>query len=217
MHYQAVVFDLDGTLLYTLEDLYLATNHALATFGLPPRSRDEVRQYVGNGYRNLVRLAVPDGTSDDVQEQILEEFNRWYLAHSEENTGPYPGIPELLKQLDDAGYALAVVSNKGDAAVCHLMEQIFPGAFQAVAGEREGVRRKPAPDTVNAVMDKLGLTPCDVVLVGDSEVDVATAQNAGCDCIAVTWGYRSVEELREAGATTLVDDCNQLAELLMER
>ena len=215
MSYQAVVFDLDGTLLYTLEDLYLATNHALAELGLPARTRDEVRSYVGNGYRQLFRLAVPQGTPDEVQERALEIFNRYYLAHDEDHTVPYPGIPELLERLAAVGMPMAVVSNKGDAAVCDLMDKVFPGTFAAVAGERAGVRRKPAPDTVVEVMRQLGLGPSDIVYVGDSEVDVATAANVGCDCIAVTWGYRSVDQLIEAGATTLAGTCDEVARLIM--
>ena len=215
MRYKAVVFDLDGTLLYTLEDLYLATNHGLASQGLPPRTREEVRLYVGNGYRQLFRLAVPEGTPDAVQEAALASFNEYYLAHSQDNTAPYPGIPELLARLGEQGIALAVVSNKGDQAVQDLMGSCFPGVFGAVAGERAGVRRKPAPDTVLAVMRKLDLAADEIVYVGDSEVDVATAANVGCDCIAVTWGYRSVEQLREAGATVLADTTDELERLLL--
>lgn len=214
MDYQAVVFDLDGTLLYTLEDLYRATNYGLATCGLPPRTRDEVRQFVGNGYRQLARLASPEGTPDSVQEQVLAAFNKYYLVHDQDHTEPYPGINELLEHLHAQGLKLAVVSNKGDAAVQDLMQHYFPGVFQAVAGEREGVRRKPAPDTVNTVMTQLGLVPAQVVYVGDSEVDVATAANVGCDCIAVTWGYRSVETLCAAGATLLASSTDELEALL---
>lgn len=215
MPYKAVVFDLDGTLLYTLEDLYLATNHALKQMGLPPRSLEEVRSYVGNGYRQLFRLACPEGTPDEVQEQALAIFNEYYLAHDEDHTAPYPGIPELLDRLAARGMPLAVVSNKGDVAVRDLMDSIFPGAFAAVAGEREGIRRKPAPDTVHAVLDKLGLEADDIVYVGDSEVDLATAANVGCDCIAVTWGYRSVEQLLEAGATVLADTCDEVERAIL--
>ena len=215
MKYKAVVFDLDGTLLYTLEDLYLATNHALTQLGLPPRTRDEVRSFVGNGYRQLFRLAVPEGTPEELQEQALEVFNGYYLAHDQDHTTPYPGIPELLERLAKAGIALAVVSNKGDLAVRDLMDHCFPSVFDAVAGEREGVRRKPAPDTVLAVMRALGVTADQIVYVGDSEVDVATARNVGCACIAVSWGYRTREQLIDAGATTLVDDAEELEALLI--
>lgn len=215
MAYAAVVFDLDGTLLYTLEDLYLATNHALASQGLPSRTRDEVRRFVGNGYRQLFRLACPHGTPEAVQERALAEFNAYYLAHDQDHTTPYPGIPELLEHLARAGVSLAVVSNKGDEAVRDLMDHCFPGVFEAVAGEREGVRRKPAPDTVLAVMRTLGVAADELVYVGDSEVDVATAAHVGCACIAVTWGYRDEAELVRAGATTLARTTDELAGLLL--
>lgn len=215
MRYKAVVFDLDGTLLYTLEDLYRATNHALRANGLPERSIDEVRRFVGNGYRQLARLASPEGTPDEVQEQVLRDFNAYYMVHSQDNTAPYPGIPELLERLHAAGLKLAVVSNKGDAAVQDLMEHYFPGTFEAISGEREGVRRKPAPDTVLVAMEHMGTTADETVFVGDSEVDVLTAQNVCCDCIAVTWGYRDVATLREAGATTIADTADQVLQLLL--
>ena len=213
--YRVVGFDLDGTLLYTLEDLALATNHVLAAHGMPTCTTDEVRSFVGNGYRNLIRLATPDGTPEEVRAQMLREFNRYYLAHDEDHTAPYAGIPELLARLQAAGIAMAVVSNKGDEAVRHLMGRMFPGVFRAVAGEREGVRRKPAPDTLLEVMRQLGVTLDQMVLVGDSEVDVATAANTGCACIAATWGYRSVAELEAAGATVLVDSPEELGRLLL--
>ena len=215
MRYKAVVFDLDGTLLDTLEDLYLATNHALAANGFPPRTKEQVRSYVGNGYRNLARLASPEGTPDDAQEQVLRDFNEYYLAHDQDHTAPYEGINELLERLAAQGMPLAVVSNKGDAAVQDLMAHCFPGRFAAVAGEREGVRRKPAPDTVLEVMRQLDLTADDIVYVGDSEVDVATAANVGCDCIIVTWGFRSIDELVRAGAKVMVDTTNELEQLLL--
>lgn len=214
MRYQAVVFDLDGTLLNTLEDLFLATNHGLATQGLPPRGIDEVRSFVGNGYRQLFRLAVPEGTPDEVQERALAAFNAYYLEHAQDNTRPYPGIHSLLTRLRERGLHLAVVSNKGDAAVQQLMAECFPGTFEAVAGEREGVRRKPAPDTVLAVMDAMGVGAEQIVYVGDSEVDVRTAANVGCACAAVTWGFRSVDTLREAGARTLADTTDELERLI---
>lgn len=215
MHYKAVVFDLDGTLLYTLEDLWLATNHALEAQGMPPRSIEEVRSFVGNGYRRLFALACPEGTPDELQEQALATFQAYYLAHSEDHTAPYPGIEELLQHLAAAGLSLAVVSNKGDQAVRQLMQSIFPGVFAAVAGEREGVRRKPAPDTVLEVMRQLQVRADEIVYVGDSEVDVATAAAVGCGCIAVTWGYRSVAQLQEAGATLLADTCEEVERTIL--
>ena len=214
MRYKAVVFDLDGTLLDTLEDLHRATNHGLAACGLPPRTIDEVRSFVGNGYRQLARLASPAGTPDEVQEEVLAHFNEFYLAHDQDHTAPYPGIRELLDDLADAGLHLAVVSNKGDAAVQDLMAHYFPGTFEAVAGERADVRRKPAPDTVHAVMAQMGVSTDEVVYVGDSEVDVLTAANVGCDCIIVTWGFRDRDYLAEQGARVFADTTGELARLL---
>lgn len=214
MRYKAVVFDLDGTLLYTLEDLYRATNHALTACGLPPRTIDEVRRFVGNGYRRLARLASPEGTPDAVQEEVLAHFNAYYLEHDQDHTAPYPGIPELLDGLAQAGLHLAVVSNKGDAAVQDLIAHYFPGAFEAVAGERADIRRKPAPDTVEAVMAKMGVSADETVYVGDSEVDVLTAANVGCDCIIVTWGFRDRSFLEEQGARVFADTTDELARLL---
>lgn len=215
MRYKAIVFDLDGTLLYTLEDLYRATNHALAANDLPLRGIEEVRSYVGNGYRQLARLASPQGTPDEKQEQVLASFNDYYLPHSQDHTAPYPGIPQLLDDLRRQGMPLAVVSNKGDVAVHDLMDHFFPHSFAAVVGEREGICRKPAPDTVNAVLGQLGLQPRDIAFVGDSEVDVLTAANVGCDCILVTWGYRDEDELRQAGATTFAHTADELLKLLL--
>ena len=162
-----------------------------------------------------LRLATPEGTPDAVQEAALAEFNRYYLAHSEDHTEPYPGIPELLNRLHEAGLHLAVVSNKGDAAVQELMASFFPGTFDAVAGERAGVRRKPAPDTVDAVIHTMGVQPAETLFVGDSEVDVATAANAACDAVLVTWGYRTVEQLVEAGATMLADTTDEVARIAL--
>ncbi len=215
MRYKAVVFDLDGTLLYTLEDLYLATNHALAATGLPPRTREEVRRFVGNGYRRLACLASPEGTPDEVQEQVLASFNEHYLAHDQDNTRPYPGILELLGRLSAAGVKAAVVSNKGDAAVQDLVEHYFPGVFEAVAGERAGVRRKPAPDTVLAVMERMGVGADETAYVGDSEVDVLTAARVGCEHIIVTWGYRDRDYLRKRGGRVFADTCEELGQLLL--
>lgn len=214
MRYKAVVFDLDGTLLYTLEDLYRATNYALAACELPPRTIDEVRRFVGNGYRRLARLASPEGTPDAVQEEVLAHFNAYYLEHDQDHTAPYPGIPELLDGLAQTGLHLAVVSNKGDAAVQDLIAHYFPGAFEAVAGERADIRRKPAPDTVEAVMAKMGVSADETVYVGDSEVDVLTAANVGCDCIIVTWGFRDRSYLEEQGARVFANTTDELARLL---
>ena len=215
--YETVVFDLDGTLLNTLEDLHLSTNAALAAHGMPPRTLDEVRRFVGNGIRLLIHRAVPTGTPAATEDAVYQDFRTHYAAHCEDHTGPYPGIPELLAHLRAAGVRLAVVSNKGDFAVQELIARQFPGAFDAVLGECEerGIRKKPAPDMVNAALERMGATRADLVYVGDSEVDVQTAANVGCPCLSCTWGFRGREELLAAGATTLVDTPAELERVLL--
>ena len=210
MAYRAAIFDMDGTLLNTLDDLAASTNAALAAHGMPLRATDEVRQFVGNGIMNLVRLAVPEGTDEKTRQEIFDTFCAHYAEHSADRTAPYPGVLDLLKALHEQGVRCAVVSNKGDFAVQDLVRLYFPGAFDFAVGEREGIRRKPAPDTVNAALEALGVSRNEAVYVGDSEVDVATAAASGLDCIAVTWGFRSVQTLLDAGATTLVDSTDDL-------
>lgn len=205
--FTTAVFDLDGTLLDTLEDLYLSTNAALAAHGLPARTPDEVRRFVGNGIKTLVARAVPAGTPEAEQARVYEDFCAHYAAHCGDHSSPYPGIPELLGHLRAAGLRLAVVSNKGDFAAQELVAKQFPGAFDAVLGEKEayGIRKKPAPDMVEAALERMGAGRGGLVYIGDSEVDLQTAANVGCPCLSVTWGFRSADELLVAGATTLLD------------
>lgn len=215
--YSTAIFDLDGTLLDSLEDLHLSTNVALAEHGLPARSLEEVRRFVGNGIRKLVERAVPAGTGAAEQEAVYEDFCAHYAAHCEDNTGPYPGIRELLARLRAAGVRLAVVSNKGDFAVQELVARQFPGAFDAILGENEaaGIRKKPAPDMVEAALARMGADRDGVVYIGDSEVDVQTAASVGCPCISCTWGFRSVDDLLAAGATTFVNTPAELERVLL--
>ena len=217
--YSTAIFDLDGTLLDSLEDLHLSTNVALAEHGLPARSLEEVRRFVGNGIRKLVERAVPAGTGAAEQEAVYEDFCAHYAAHCEDNTGPYPGILELLARLRAAGVRLAVVSNKGDFAVQELVARQFPGAFDAILGENEaaGVRKKPAPDMVLAALERMGVGRDGMVYIGDSEVDVQTAASVGCPCISCTWGFRSVDDLLAAGATTFVNTPAELERVLLGR
>ncbi len=215
MHYTTAIFDLDGTLLNTLDDLAASTNHALAAHGLPKRTRDEVRQFVGNGILNLIRQAVPKGSADELIQDVYKTFNAHYAAHSFEATAPYPGIEALLDDLREQGMQCCVVSNKGDYAVGPLVEHFFPGCFEVARGEREGIRRKPAPDTVFSCMEALNVSPSQCVYVGDSEVDVACAHNAGIDCIIVTWGFRDEEYVRSQGGTVFAHDCVELRSLLL--
>lgn len=215
--YKTAVFDLDGTLLDTLEDLMLSTNAALSAHGMPEHSLEDVRRFVGNGVALLIKRAVPAGTPADVEAAVLEDFKCHYGAHCEDHTGPYPGIPEMLASLREAGVALAVVSNKPDFAVQELVERRFPGTFDAVLGENEaaGISKKPAPAMVEAALARMGRDREGMVYVGDSEVDVATAANSGCPCLTVTWGFRTREELLAAGATTFVDTTEELARVIL--
>jgi phosphoglycolate phosphatase len=217
VRYTTVIFDLDGTLLNTLSDLHASTNHALAAHDLPPRSLDEVRSFVGNGIRNLIRLAVPAGSSDELIDTVHADFDAHYAVHNMDQTGPYPGVIELVKTLRDKGIRCCVVSNKGDYAVQPLVQHFFPNMFDVVCGEREkdGIRRKPWPDTVLECMRVVGATKGESVYVGDSEVDLLTAANAGIDCIAVTWGFRDEDFLRAQGATVLTPTAPALARLLL--
>ena len=215
-HYQTIIFDLDGTLLNTLEDLASSTNHALAEYDMPPRTIDEVRAFVGNGIANLIRLAVPAGSDERLMREVHDAFDRHYAAHNLDATSPYPGVCELVSRLRSRGLKCCVVSNKGDYAVQPLVQHFFPDLFDVVCGEREreGIRRKPWPDTVLECMRVCSCPPERCVYVGDSEVDVLTARNAGIDCITVTWGFRTPGQLVEAGADVMVDTIEELEKAL---
>ena len=210
MLYQTAVFDLDGTLLDTLEDLYLATNHALTRHGLPCRSRDEVRLFVGNGVEMLIRRAVPAGTDEETTLAVLADFKTAYAAICEDHTRPYDGILDMLTALRERGIRVAVVSNKFDAATKKLCEKYFGDLVEVAIGERAGVRKKPAPDTVHEALRELGATAEGAVYIGDSDVDIRTAENCGMPCISVTWGLRDKDFLIENGAKALVDSPESL-------
>ena len=210
MPYQTAVFDLDGTLLDTLEDLYLATNAALERHSLPRRSRDEVRLFVGNGVEMLIRRAVPAGTDEETILAVLADFKTTYAAICEDHTRPYDGIPDMLAALRERRIRVAVVSNKFDAATKKLCEKYFGDLVEVAIGERAGVRKKPAPDTVYEALKELGVTAEGAVYIGDSDVDIQTARNCGMPCISVTWGLRDEEFLMEDGAKALVDTPEKL-------
>ena len=210
MPYQTAVFDLDGTLLDTLEDLYLATNAALERHSLPRRSRDEVRLFVGNGVEMLIRRAVPAGTDEETILAVLADFKTAYAAICEDHTRPYDGILDMLTALRERGIRVAVVSNKFDAATKKLCEKYFGDLVEVAIGERAGVRKKPAPDTVYEALKELGMTAEGAVYIGDSDVDIRTAENCGMPCISVTWGLRDEEFLRQSGAKILVDSPERL-------
>lgn len=210
---RAVIFDLDGTLLDTLEDLKDSLNVVLNKKHLPERTLEEVRQFVGNGIHNLIERAVPEGTSGEVVEQIFRDFRKHYLAHCQDKTCAYPGIPELLEELERRGVSMAIVSNKADAAVKELAKTYFPKIKVAI-GEREGIARKPAPDSVFEAMRLLGAAGGDALYVGDSDVDIATAENAGLPCVSVTWGFRKEEFLRSLYPAYVIHQPGELLELL---
>ena len=200
-----ILFDLDGTLLDTMEDLTDAVNYALGVHGYPSRTMDEVRSFVGNGAARLLALSVPEG---EEYAPVLATFQAYYRTHCQIKTGPYPGVAEALAQLRKH-YPVAIVSNKPDAATKALCADYFPGVF--ARGEAADCPRKPAPDMLFQAMQTLGVDKA--IYVGDSEVDVITASNAGMPCISVTWGFRSREELKEAGAKYLCSEAAQLSEL----
>ena len=207
---QLAIFDLDGTLLDTLADLRKGINHALASEGFAPRTLEEVRAFVGNGIHKLVERAVPPGTGEAQIEAVYAAFGPYYAVHCADETRPYDGIVPLLRTLKDAGVQCALVSNKPDYAVQILAEKHFPGLLAAAAGAKDGVRKKPAPDAVFAVIHQLGAEGLRTVYIGDSEVDLQTAQNAALPCISVSWGFRDRDVLEQAGATCICDTVDAL-------
>ena len=206
MTYKTYIFDLDGTLLDTLADLAASVNYALRQHGMPEHSIDDVRRFVGNGIRLLMERAVPDGAANPQFDVAFETFRQHYLAHSLDTTRPYDGIPETLEALKQCGCQLAVVSNKFMTATQELCRHFFPDTIAVAIGEHEaeGIRKKPAPDTVLAALQQLGVTKEDAVYVGDSDVDIQTARNSGLPCISVLWGFRDRQFLLEHGAETFI-------------
>ena len=203
--YDNYIFDLDGTLLDTLNDLAASTNPALRQHGMPDHTTDEVRRMVGNGVAKLIERAVPQGLDNPDYEQVLADFKAHYSVHSMDTTRPYPGIEELLHTLKQQGKRLAVVSNKFCTATEALCRHFFGDTIEVAIGESERIRKKPAPDAVIEAMRRLDAHKDNTVYVGDSEVDVATAHNSGLPCISVTWGFRDRALLTDHGATTFAD------------
>lgn len=204
MAYEIYIFDLDGTLLDTLQDLAASVNYALRQHHMPEHSIDDVRRFVGNGVRRLMERAIPEGAANPAFEAAFATFRKYYMEHSLDTTRPYDGIPELIHELKKRGCRMAVVSNKMMAATQKLVHHFFP-EIEVAIGEDEaaGIRKKPAPDTVFAAMKQLG--EGSAVYVGDSDVDLATARNSGLPCISVLWGFRDRDFLLAHGATTFVE------------
>lgn len=215
MNYSCVFFDLDGTLLNTLDDLYNSVNFALKQEGLPERSKDDVRHFTGQGVGLLIARSVPAGTSEDVEARVLEQFKRHYAIHNADVTAPYPGALAALKQLKEAGLTLGVASNKLDSAVVPLVKNYFGDLIHQAIGEREGMQRKPHPEMLTTLCSELGADKASSVYVGDSNIDIQTAAEFGIPCISCSWGFRSIEELKEAGAMVIVDSWDELVELIL--
>lgn len=204
---KTVIFDLDGTLLNTLDDLADSTNYALSKFGYPTRTIEEVRQFVGNGVAKLIERAIPEGKNNPNFEKCLSIFKENYAQNMYNKTAPYNGIIEMLSNLKSKGIKIAVVSNKFDLAVKELCKKYFEGFIDFAAGENEaqGIKKKPAPDTVISVLNEFNFASEDAVYVGDSDVDIMTAKNSKMPCISVTWGFRDEKFLLENGATILIN------------
>ena len=213
--YTTYIFDLDGTLLETLDDLAASVNYALRTHGMPGHSTDDVRRFVGNGVRKLMERAVPDGADNPLFEEAFATFRQHYMTHSLDTTRPYKGVPETLAALKARGCRLAVVSNKMMAATQSLCSHFFPDTIEVAIGEHEaeGIRKKPAPDTVIAALDALGVGKERAVYVGDSDVDIQTARNSGLPCISVLWGFRDRDFLKQHGAESFISTPSELIDV----
>lgn len=216
MAFDTVLFDLDGTLLNTLDDLWRSGCAMMAHLGLPPLTREQVRSYVGNGMANYVALALPGGREHPRFDEALAYIRAYYDAHCLGVTAPYPGVTELLRSLKEQGVATGVVSNKPHSAVVPLVEHFFPGLASCSMGQQEGMRRKPSPDMVNAALRELGRDKSRTLYVGDSEVDVKTALNAGLPCLCVSWGFRDRVQQEEAGAVHFADTAEEVLRFILD-
>ena len=212
--YNKIIWDLDGTLLDTLDDLTDSTNAALTAFHLPTRTRSEIRSYLGNGMMRLVERSVPDGKQHPQFREIYSFFESHYAKNSRNKTKPFDGLEKVLPQLKGLGYRMAIVSNKADYLVKELAELYYHDTIQIAIGEAAGIRRKPYPDTALEAMRLLGAEKATTVYIGDSEVDIATARNAGIDCLSVAWGFRDKTDLQASGAKHIVDTPEDLLKYL---
>lgn len=208
--YETYIFDLDGTLLNTLDDLAASTNYALRRYGQKEHSVEDIRRFVGNGVRKLIERALPEGEDNPLFEDVFTLFKQHYLEHGLDTTKPYPGVVDLLKELKARGKKLAVVSNKFYTATQELVAHFFGDYVEVAIGERENIRRKPAPDTVEEALRLLNTGKENAVYVGDSDVDVATARNSGLPCISVLWGFRNKDFLERCGADTFVEKAEEI-------
>lgn len=208
--YSTYIFDLDGTLLNTINDLAASTNYALRSVGLPEHTVEDVRRFVGNGVRKLMERAIENGDKNPLFEKAYSIFRQHYLEHGLDTTEPYAGIVDMLEELNRRGKNIAVVSNKFYAATQELVRHFFGEYVKVAIGERENIRKKPAPDTVVEALKLLGVDKENAVYIGDSEVDIQTARNVGIPCISVLWGFRDRSFLVENGAQTFIDAPSRL-------
>lgn len=213
MKYDTYIFDLDGTLLDSLNDLYVSTNYALRQHGMRERTLSEIRQFVGNGVRKLMERAIPAGTENPKFEETFETFRKHYLVHSLDTTKPYPGVLQMLQALRLQDKNLAIVSNKFYEATQSLCRHFFGDYVSVAIGERENIRKKPAPDTVMEALRQLGVNADNAVYVGDSDVDIMTARNSGMPCISVLWGFRTRKFLLEHGAERFINSPEELLQI----
>ena len=214
--YKHVIFDLDGTLLNTIDDLADTGNHVCTLHGWPTHTVAEFKLMVGNGIPKLVERFAPQGTSQEVLDQAFQEFMDWYGVHKEDKTAPYAGMPEVTKALREAGVSIAVLSNKADVMAGPVVEHYYPGIFPVVQGALPGLPTKPDPTLLHKLMDRLGVTQEDTLFVGDSNVDIRTAKNGGLTGCGVLWGFRSREELEAAGADVIVSTPQELLDLILK-
>lgn len=212
--YDTVIFDLDGTLLNTLEDLHDCVNVIMERFGWAGHSLGQIRKFVGNGIGKLMERSVPGGRENEQFEKAFSEFKSYYTSHCQIRTRPYDGVVELMQRLAENGYRMAIVSNKNDAAVKELNQIYFDRYIKAAIGDRAGARRKPAPDSVIMALHELGSEKEKAVYIGDSEVDYETAKNSGLDCILVSWGFRDRELLERMEGAVVVDTCEEICRFL---
>lgn len=210
----SIIFDLDGTLLDTLGDLSNSVNYVLNKHHFPEISLDDTRRFVGNGIVRLMELVLPAGIGKPLFDECLEEFSRYYSANMENLTQPYPGIMELLEELSKRNYKIAIVSNKFDEAVKALNKRYFIKYISVAIGESKNIKRKPAPDTVYKALEELGVKSENAIYVGDSEVDILTARNAGLTCVSVSWGFRDKELLESLSAEYIIDKPSELLNFL---
>lgn len=210
MNYKLAIFDLDGTILNTLDDLVDSVNFALRKFSYQERTPKEIRKFLGNGSRNLIKLSAPDDIKDEELEELHQAFTMHYKVNCVNKTAPYDGIIDVITELRNSGVHTAVISNKPDYGVQMLCKTHFDGLFDYISGEKPDIPKKPQPDSVNAVITQFNVEKTDTIYIGDSEVDYLTAKNAQIDCICVTWGFRDKEVFEELNSTIIINEPNEI-------